>query len=330
MRFPDFQENSINAQHEEADIEEGSQTNKADFDEPFVGQCFLSEEEALVFYQNFARKNGFSVRKGRFVNKKGERRRRDFFCHREGKPESKKDYSKIPRNRGYTRCECKAHMRITLRRINEIFPEEWQVTKFVAEHNHALLSTQEVRFLPSYRNIPLEDENRILLLNKVVWDGKMARCTCKNFEFVGILCRHVLSVLLHKGCFDIPPTYWLSRWSREKVQYNEIYELPQEENIGVSSSCANNSDLVTNAIELVQCPIVSKTKGRPKQKRMKSSKELGRQVRRCRLCKSSSHNFSTCPERHAFGDGNNPQQVSKKKKMDMQSEDSNPILLFKC
>ena len=57
-------------------------------------------------------------------------------------------------------------MRITLRRINEIFPEEWQVTKFVTEHNHTLLSTQEVRFLPSYRNITLEDEKRILLLKE--------------------------------------------------------------------------------------------------------------------------------------------------------------------
>ncbi|KAK1431697.1 hypothetical protein QVD17_08251 [Tagetes erecta] len=38
-------------------------------------------------------------------------------------------------------------------------------------------------------------------LHKVVWDGKMAECTCKNFEVVGILCRHALSVLLHTGCF---------------------------------------------------------------------------------------------------------------------------------
>lgn len=148
------EENSMDAQHEI-------------FGEPFVGQCFLSEEEALVFYQNYARKSGFSVRKGRFMNKKtGERKRRDFFCHREGKPESKKDCTKKPRNRGYTRCECKAHMRITLRRINEIFPEEWQVTKFVADHNHVLLSTKEVCFLPSYRNITLEDEKRILLLKE--------------------------------------------------------------------------------------------------------------------------------------------------------------------
>nr|KAJ0201571.1 hypothetical protein LSAT_V11C600301820 [Lactuca sativa] len=604
------EENSINARHEETATEEHSQNNKTIFDEPFVGQYFLSEEEALIFYQNYARKKGFSVRKGRFMNKKtGERKRRDFFCHHEGKSEFKKDYTKKKktRNRGYTRCECKAHMRITLIRINEIFPEEWQVTKFVAAHNHVLLNAQEVRFLPSYRNITLEDEKHILLLkeggftvkmlkmknlnfqyastldsesklehifwchahcfelyqkygdvvvfditykvnsydmpfgifvgidnhgrtilfgcallrneklktfewlfknftllmkkspktiltdqdpwmkqaietempytkhafciwhittkfsswftsvlrseysswctefhnlykldsveefeqqwplvsakynleknkhvtalyqikkiwvpsylrgfffgcmtttgrsesinsfikkiissntcliefirqvdltiedvghrqmhdsmvskcqeshlrslsplekqgyqvltpyafkkfqdqfaqaiqysvreengtsfivkhykavrqHQVVWDGKTAKCTSKNFEFVGILCRHILSVLLHKGSFEIPSNYWLSRWKG---------------NVDASSSCGNNSDLVTNAIELVRCPVISQTKGRPKQKRMKSGKELARQVKRCRLCRSSSHNFTTCPERES-------------------------------
>ncbi|KAL4584029.1 hypothetical protein LXL04_008619 [Taraxacum kok-saghyz] len=48
-------------------VEEHGQVNNAIPEEPFVGQCFLSEEEALVFYQSYARKNGFSVRKGRFV-----------------------------------------------------------------------------------------------------------------------------------------------------------------------------------------------------------------------------------------------------------------------
>nr|GEU68987.1 protein FAR1-related sequence 11 [Tanacetum cinerariifolium] len=37
-------------------------------------------------------------------------------------------------------------------------------------------------------------------LHKVYWDGKVANCTCKNFEFVGILCRHILSVLIHEDC----------------------------------------------------------------------------------------------------------------------------------
>ncbi|XP_071728846.1 protein FAR1-RELATED SEQUENCE 11-like [Rutidosis leptorrhynchoides] len=77
------------------------------------------------------------------------------------------DHSKQQRNRGSTRCECNAYMRIKLRRINEIFPKEWQVTSFNIEHNHDLLSTEEVRFLPSYRSITNEDEKRITMLKEV-------------------------------------------------------------------------------------------------------------------------------------------------------------------
>jgi len=38
--------------------------------EPFVGQCFLSEEEAFNFYKNYANRCGFTIRKGRFEKKK--------------------------------------------------------------------------------------------------------------------------------------------------------------------------------------------------------------------------------------------------------------------
>ncbi|XP_071726759.1 protein FAR1-RELATED SEQUENCE 11-like [Rutidosis leptorrhynchoides] len=159
-------EDSIIIEQEGGNIEDG-ENESLDIEEPFVGQCFLSEEEAFAFYQNYARKNGFSIRKRRFVNKDGEKSRRDFFCHREGKPKPKMiDYTKQQRNRVCTVCECNAHMRISLRRINEIFPKEWQVTKFVLEHNHDLLSPQEVQFLPSYRSITSDDENHILLLKE--------------------------------------------------------------------------------------------------------------------------------------------------------------------
>ena len=33
--------------------------------EPFVGQCFLCEEEAFIFYKNYGNWNGFTIQKGR-------------------------------------------------------------------------------------------------------------------------------------------------------------------------------------------------------------------------------------------------------------------------
>lgn len=57
-------------------------------------------------------------------------------------------------------------MRIALRKTNEIFPKEWHVATFSLEHNHELLSAQEVCFLPSYRTITKEDEKRIVMLKE--------------------------------------------------------------------------------------------------------------------------------------------------------------------
>ena len=47
--------------------------------EPFVGQCFLSEEEVFIFYKNYANRYGFTIQKGLFVTKNGENVRHDFF-----------------------------------------------------------------------------------------------------------------------------------------------------------------------------------------------------------------------------------------------------------
>ncbi|KAJ8453179.1 hypothetical protein Cgig2_008063 [Carnegiea gigantea] len=87
--------------------------------EPFVGQTFLSEEEAL-----FARLHGFSVRKVRIGKKDGKIVRRDFFCHRgRTQPFKEIDPTKGQRNQVSYRSNCNAHMRFKLRRFNEIFFE---------------------------------------------------------------------------------------------------------------------------------------------------------------------------------------------------------------
>lgn len=57
-------------------------------------------------------------------------------------------------------------MRLTLKQSNDIFPEEWHVTKFIKEHNHNLLSPTGMRLLPINRVITTEDESQILLYKK--------------------------------------------------------------------------------------------------------------------------------------------------------------------
>jgi len=134
---------------------------------PFVGQIFLSEEEAYVFYKRYAYQQGFSIKKGRFIKKNGVICRRDIFCHREGKASLKiMEPSKEQRNRQSSKCECKAHLRIKLQKYHDIFPAEWRVTSFIVEHNHGLLTQTEVRFLPAYRIILEDDRERIFLLKE--------------------------------------------------------------------------------------------------------------------------------------------------------------------
>ncbi|KAL2935278.1 Protein FAR1-RELATED SEQUENCE 11 [Bienertia sinuspersici] len=101
-------------------------------------------------------------------SKNGRTIRQDFLCHRAGKPRSKViDMSKTQRNKGSLKCGCFACMRITFKKCFDIFPKEWHVTVFVKEHNHAMLSQEEMRFLPANRSITPQDEKQILLYKEV-------------------------------------------------------------------------------------------------------------------------------------------------------------------
>ena len=65
----------------------------------------------------------------------------------------------------------------------------------------------------------------------------------------------------------------------------------------------------------INCPPLSKTKGCPKQKRMKGGKELGHKKKFCGLCKHVGHNISTCQEKDNCTSSNG---AKKKKKNVLQ------------
>ncbi|KAG5558295.1 hypothetical protein RHGRI_008276 [Rhododendron griersonianum] len=448
---------------------------------PFIGQCFLSEEEAFIFYKKYACAKGFSIRKDRTEKKNGEIQRRDFCCQCEGKAPLKLcDPSKEQRNRKSVRCGCKARMRITLRKSFDIFPQEWQVTEFVKEHNHELLTPLEVRFLPANRKIVKKDEDRILLLKEdtpeefehqwphvvakydlqnnkhivglyeikhywvpaylrnyffggmtttgrsesinayvkrfisshtnldqfvrqvdlaieniqqrqlhntmlqkyrgstlrtmspleeqacgvltpfcfekfqeqfgraalyslvhnhgcefvikhhedtkgkiriVFWDGEMSTCSCKHFEFWGILCRHILSVFLHKDCYRIPSLYLPSRWCREVSQSDEVTQS------GEGSQRLDEEILVDKPIGDVHCPPISITKGCPKTKRLQTGRETKKVARSCGWCKKVGHNITTCPEKENIEHATDSQR--KKKKITSSDVGLNPVFSLK-
>lgn len=57
------------------------------------------------------------------------------------------------------------------------------------------------------------------------------KCMCRLFECKGILCRHVISILLSNGVNEVPSKYILSRWRKDlKLKYTFImncYEDPK-------------------------------------------------------------------------------------------------------
>ena len=106
----------------------------------------------------------------------------------------------------------------------------------------------------------------------VLWDGEMTSCSCKNFEFWSIFCRHTLSVLIYKDCYWIPSLYLPPRWcyetslgGKELIVLNDENLVDKEDLVDANANDAINGDC------FVYCPPLSKMKGCPKQKRMKGA-----------------------------------------------------------
>ncbi|XP_045791441.1 protein FAR1-RELATED SEQUENCE 11-like [Trifolium pratense] len=134
-------------------------------------QIFDSDDDAYNFYSSFAQRSGFSIRRHhvyRNTTDEGNPEtvyKREFVCHRSGvsKP-VKVNELESQRKRKASRCSCSARLVVAKETIGS--EEKWVVIYFNNVHNHDLLDEKEVQFLPAYRNIPVVDQNRILMMHK--------------------------------------------------------------------------------------------------------------------------------------------------------------------
>uniref|UniRef100_A0A5B6ZF96 Protein FAR1-RELATED SEQUENCE n=1 Tax=Davidia involucrata TaxID=16924 RepID=A0A5B6ZF96_DAVIN len=133
---------------------------------PYVGMVFQSDDDAFEYYGNFARKNGFSIRKERSrLSPQLGIYKRDFVCYRSGfAPARKKPTGEHHRDRKSVRCGCDAKMYLSKEVADGV--SQWFVVQFSNVHNHELLEDDQVRLLPAYRKIHEADQERILLLSK--------------------------------------------------------------------------------------------------------------------------------------------------------------------
>ncbi|XP_020249359.1 protein FAR1-RELATED SEQUENCE 5-like [Asparagus officinalis] len=116
---------------------------------------FDSEIAAYDFYNEYARNEGFSIRREAYAaDKQGVLTSRTFVCCKEGlrKADKRDDLTRNPR--GETRTNCGAIMGIKLVRRTG----KYSVYRFSEEHNHPLISQESVHFMRSHRNITSSDE----------------------------------------------------------------------------------------------------------------------------------------------------------------------------
>lgn len=157
----DAEETSIASQ-----LVKNDNTNSEAMVSPYVGMIFNSDDDAFEYYGNFARKNGFSIRKERSrLSPQLGIYKRDFVCYRSGfAPVKKKPAGEHHRDRKSVRCGCDAKMYLSKEVIDGV--SQWYVVQFSNIHNHELLEDDQVRLLPAYRKIQEVDQERILLLCK--------------------------------------------------------------------------------------------------------------------------------------------------------------------
>ena len=154
---------------------------------PCVDMVFPSIDHAYEFYVTYAKNAGFSVRKGgQYVH--GEiLKLKHLVCSKEGF-KSCKAFDSLQngksRNKPSQRTGCNAHI---------VFSSEngqnFKVSKFVEEHNHYLVSPEDMQFLPSSRNLTYQQMQVLCNMSKVnmgpVKAFNLMRTIYGGFEQVG-------------------------------------------------------------------------------------------------------------------------------------------------
>lgn len=82
---------------------------------------------------------------------------------------------------------------------------------------------------------------------KVMWDPRqeLIHCSCYQFEFSGILCRHILRVLSTNNCFHIPDPYLPLRWRFVSKEHNEKEQIEKVKILESLASTIVSESVVT-------------------------------------------------------------------------------------
>ncbi|XP_074313194.1 protein FAR1-RELATED SEQUENCE 11-like [Silene latifolia] len=196
----------------------------------------------------------------------------------------------------------------SFKKFQEEFGRATQYTVCEDDHTHVFI-------VQHYKELRTQKHN-------VVWNCDNISCSCKLVEFWGILCRHILSVFIHKDCFEIPVRYLPLRWCRDEFHTRVL---------GSDSEVLGSEIINLGEDNHIGNPPVSKTKGRPKFRReIIGGKEAAqKQCRNCSFCKKPGHKITTCPEKENIHVNTAPVVAKKRKKDSQTREGLNPIFCLK-
>ncbi|XP_019184831.1 PREDICTED: protein FAR1-RELATED SEQUENCE 5-like [Ipomoea nil] len=130
-----------------------------------IGMEFQSLDDALMCYTNYAKHEGFGIRKNRIQKSRKNQMviGQEFVCSKEGyraKKYLERDNRKKPPS-DETRMGCKAMIYVS--RKDE---DKWIISKFTRDHNHVLASPSSARFHRVHRKRTKSQRNLIDVLDE--------------------------------------------------------------------------------------------------------------------------------------------------------------------
>ncbi|KAL6623666.1 hypothetical protein ACP70R_033545 [Stipagrostis hirtigluma subsp. patula] len=238
--LPDYKEAAeLEIDHDK--IETAQQENSQEDRIPKIGMKFNTEEEAYEFYNAYALRKGFSIRKSSFhrIKNTSTIKNRTLCCSRAGaRGEDKRTESSPSYGQCFSRPEViwlvadkryeevkydfkatqstpklKSDLRI-LRHAARIYtPAVFKVfqEQVMQTLNCDLFCCGDINGESVYRLKVYGKQNEHVVKFSAL--EHTVKCSCKKFEFAGILCCHALKILDINNIKEIPEQYILKRWT---------------------------------------------------------------------------------------------------------------------
>jgi hypothetical protein len=129
---------------------------------PFRGQTFGSEAEFVNMVIEYARNQGFDIRRSRVVKTKaGEIRKRDLVCSHARTTTSLKKRSQS-RTKAIKTTNCPFRVRASFNDKTG----KWHVLRAILKHNHGMVSLEHRQYMSSERRLPDEVKSEVLYLHR--------------------------------------------------------------------------------------------------------------------------------------------------------------------